>query len=114
MESKCSIFRLGISRDSYGGTLQQAIESITPFAKNLPCSYDESGAGAKRIYGQRNTITSSTLYFAVDPHTEVSDVIILTNLRTKETILLDVEGESQPVPRGRLWTVSVQRIREPQ
>ncbi len=113
MESKANIYRLGISQDDYGGTLQSVIQSTTPRAKNVPTSYQEGGASPKLVYGQRNTITSSTLYFMANPNVEVNDVVVATNVRTGEVIYCNVEGQAEAVGRGRCWTVSVQRIRQP-
>lgn len=112
-DSKAATYRLPIGHDSYGGTLQALIETLAPRQKNLPCSYQESGASTKNFYGQRNTVVSPTIYFLQDPMVEVNDVIVVVNVITGEVIRCNVEGQAQPLARGQMWTVSVTRIRQP-
>jgi hypothetical protein len=108
-ESSCTVQRGAIGQDQRGGTLRRPVT----IAKDLACSFQESSGNALDIYGQRDTVVSAHLYMPSDPGIEVDDLITVTDSITGEVSTLLALGQSQPVGRGRLYIVSVQRIRPP-
>lgn len=99
-----------VGQDTNFGTTSDPIAPVTGTV--LPCSYQESSSSQGDVYGQRMTFCSATVTFAVDPLCEINDVLQITIPRTGETFPVLVEGEAQPVGRGRFYTVNVMRKRQ--
>ena len=98
------------NRDTAGGETQDPFVTV---ASNIPCSYQEPQANISILYGQRNTVTEPTVWFISDPNIDVDQRLVITVTRTQEVIYCIVIGEAQPVARGRVYRVSVKRVRGP-
>ncbi len=109
MDSICTIQRPSIGRDTQEGTTQTFDQVIQA---NMPCSQQEASASVRMLYAQRNTQVSTTFYFYMNPGTEVNDRLISTD-RLSQVAYYLVQGEAEPVGRGRLWQVQCERIRQP-
>ncbi len=108
LESVCSISRPVPTRDSLGGQGQ----SFNVIASGVACSDQESTASAFNIYGQRNTVNSTTVFFGEDPGTEINDLLAVTQcyLPSNPVVNYLVVGEAQAVARGVLWAVECTRL----
>ncbi len=111
-ESQATVTRPTVGQDTNFGTTSDPIAAVTP-PVTYPCSYQEGSSTASDVHGQRNTMESATVTFAVDPHTTVNDVLEIYTPRTGERFPVLVEGKAQPVARGRMYTVNVKKIDEP-
>lgn len=110
MESQAVVKRPTVGQDTNFGTTSDPIAQTTGII--LPCSYQEGSATQSDLYGQRMTLCTATVTFAIDPLVEINDVLQITIPRTGETFPVLVEGEAQPVGRGRMYTVNVMRKRQ--
>ncbi len=109
MDSQATLVRGSIGRDAESGVTQTFNKTIWT---NKWCSYQEKSTTVLDLYGQRQTLTRSMLYFAEDPKAEVNDLVTVTD-RTGSTYKLLVRGTSQPIGRGRQWELEVERVRAP-
>lgn len=110
-ESYCVLQRPTVGQDAVDGTTS---DPFVDESCRVACSYQEGGASDTEVFGQRNTSVSATLSVAQDMGAEVNDRILVTTPRTCESFYVLVVGQTQPVARGRFYSISVTRIREPQ
>ncbi len=97
--------RPGIGQDTSGGTTQ--VFSSVPGWVALPCSVAKPSSSPIVLYEQRNYQNATELWFPTgDPGAQINDNIYVMD-RTGRTYIYLVEGEAQPVGRGRLFSVQV-------
>jgi hypothetical protein len=120
-ESTAIIQRATIGQDSADGTTQEPWVTIQggPNALGnqktpLPVSNQQKNASIIDVYGQRNIVVRGTLQFpGIFPVCEANDRVIVNNVRTGHVDTYLVLGKAQPVARGRIYEVEVEKIRQP-
>ena len=109
-DSFAVIKRASISRDAAQGVLQNYNQVILA---NVPCGCQQDSKTVIDVYGQRQTLVTTSLYFAQDPLCDVNDLAVVTNPQTGVVRNFLIEGEAQPVARGEFYTVEARLIRKP-
>lgn len=109
LESTGSLRRPTIGRDSAQGVTQNPF--VTLF-ENVACSVQQARTSVKELYAQRNTVVTTTVYFASDPGAQVNDLFTATDRAGTVSNYL-VRGKSQAVGQARLWNTDMELIEEP-
>ena len=111
-ESSLVLQRPKTGVDAAGGTTQDWVSNSVTLLTNIPCSQQEAGAMKKQYYMMNNAEVTTTIYTAQDIQAEPNDRLIVTD-RNGFPVYYLVQGQSQPVGRGRLWGTDCVRVRGP-
>lgn len=109
MESYGTLKRPTIARDSTQGVTQDPFVTVTG-SVNIPCSVQQASARTQELYAQRNIFVTTTIYFPLDPQSQVNDRFEATD-RTGVMSIYLIRGVTAQLGRGRVWQVEAELIR---
>lgn len=109
LESMGQLKRPTIGRDSAQGVTQPTFVDV---GDAVPCSVQQASVMTKLLYAQRNSVVTTTIYFAQNPMAQVNDIFVATDM-SRKTLTYLVKGQAQSVGRGRLWQIEAEWLPEP-
>jgi len=110
--------RPAIGQDSAEGTTEDYTpgdSGVTVLFSGVPCSYQEASANIQLYYQQRDMNVTNEVWFSQDPGDLANCQLVVTRVRTGDTLTLNVRGVRDPVQLGQtwVWKVDAERVRLP-